>query len=256
MLTVHAVPAFADNYIWLIQAAHSNKVLVVDPGDAEPVLDYLKTQQLSPVAVLITHHHQDHIGGVERLLSQHSIPVYGPSAEQIAVVDKPLTAPVKLEVDAAFPAIDVIDTSGHTQGHISYLIEGNLFCGDTLFSGGCGRLLGGSAEQLFASLSQIKQLPAETKIYCAHEYTQANLRFAAVVEPNNEALLARQQTVNTLREQQKPTVPSFLSEELLSNPFLRCEQSSVINAVATHCGQTLNSPLAVFTELRRWKDQF
>jgi hydroxyacylglutathione hydrolase len=256
MLTVHAVPAFEDNYIWLIQAAHSNKVLVVDPGDAEPVLAYLETQQLNPVAVLITHHHQDHIGGVERLLSQHSMPVYGPSAEQIAVVDKPLTAPLKLEVDGAFPAIDVLDTSGHTQGHISYLIEDNLFCGDTLFAGGCGRLLGGSAEQLFASLSQIKQLASDTKIYCAHEYTQANLRFAAAVEPNNEALLARQQAVNTLREQQKPTVPSFLAEELLSNPFLRCEQPNVIAAVAAHCGRELNSPVAVFTELRRWKDQF
>jgi hydroxyacylglutathione hydrolase len=256
MLTVHAVPAFEDNYIWLIQAAHSNKVLVVDPGDAEPVLAYLETQQLNPVAVLITHHHQDHIGGVERLLSHYSMPVYGPSAEQIAVVDKPLTAPVKLEVDAAFPAIDVIDTSGHTQGHISYLIESNLFCGDTLFAGGCGRLLGGSAEQLFASLSQIKQLASDTMIYCAHEYTQANLRFAAAVEPNNQALLARQQAVNTLREQQKPTVPSLLAEELLSNPFLRCEQPNVIAAVAAHCGRELNSPVAVFTELRRWKDQF
>lgn len=256
MLKVHAVKAFSDNYIWLIQAENSRKVLIVDPGDARPVLARLREGDLSPAAILITHHHADHVGGVRALLEQYAVPVFGPAGETIPAMTHPLTETESLMVDPDFPLFRVMDTPGHTPGHICYLAENKLFCGDTLFAGGCGRLLGGSAPQLFQSLQKLKQLPDDTEIYCAHEYTQANLRFANAVEADSTALQQRAQKVRQLREADKATVPSVMSEELATNPFLRSDLPQIKKAAEQYAGRPLPDDEAVFIALRSWKDGF
>lgn len=256
MLKIHAVPAFTDNYIWLIEAEQSSNVLVVDPGDAMPVLEALKQKNLNPIAVLITHHHYDHIDGIRSLLDHYPIPVYGPETEQIPGKTFSLSEQKDLIINAEFPTASILDIAGHTSGHIAYLFGNHLFCGDTLFSAGCGRLLGGTAEQLFSSLERISQLPKDTFIFCAHEYTEANLKFAQTVEPGNPAIEQRIKEVELLRNNNKATVPTRLDVELATNPFLRCRQPQVIQSAQDYAGRSLTTPLAVFTALRLWKDQF
>lgn len=254
-MSVHAVAAFSDNYIWLIQSAQTRQALIVDPGDAQPVLAALQQLDLTPAAILITHHHHDHTGGIAALRRQFNIPVYGPAAEQISDVTDTVSTGDILRLND-FAEASVLDTGGHTPGHISYLMANQLFCGDTLFAGGCGRLLGGTASQLFASLQQIAALPATTQIYCAHEYTLANLQFALAVEPGNAALQQRFLDSKAMRANNQPTVPSTLALEKATNPFLRCEEPAVKQAAEQQAGQTLDSPLAVFTALRQWKDNY
>jgi len=256
MLTIQAVPAFNDNYIWFIQAPNSKNLLIVDPGDARPVIEAIEQQQLNPLALLITHHHSDHIAGIHDLVNYYDIPVYGPKSEAIPDLTYPLTACDDLIINAAFPTITVLDVPGHTSGHIAFLIDGSLFCGDTLFGAGCGRLLGGTAKQLHASLQLIANLPQQTKIFCAHEYTQANLRFAAVVEPNNTKIRQRILDTDALLMNDGSSLPSSLALELQTNPFLRSRQPDVIQAAEQFAGQQLHDPEAVFTALRSWKDQF
>ncbi len=256
MLTVHAVNAFKDNYIWLIQAENSRKVLIVDPGDADPVFQALKHKDLEPAAILITHHHADHIGGVDALLEKYQLPVFGPAGETIPAVTHPLQASEDVNIDPDFPLFRVLDTPGHTQGHICYLVENKLFCGDTLFAGGCGRLLGGTARQLFHSLQQLKQLPWDTEVYCAHEYTAANLRFASAVEANNPALQERQEETRKLREQGQATIPSLMADELATNPFLRSHIPNIRTAAETFSDRSLDDDESVFAALRQWKDNF
>lgn len=256
MLTIQAVPAFNDNYIWFIQEPDSKKLLIVDPGDAGPVIHAIEQQQLNPVALLITHHHSDHIAGISELVNYYDIPVYGPKSEAIPYLTHPLSACDNLMINTVFPPLTVLDVPGHTYGHIAFLIDGNLFCGDTLFGAGCGRLLGGTAKQLHASLQLIATLPEQTRICCAHEYTQANLRFAARVEPNNTEIRQRIVETNALVMNGKPSLPSSLTLELKTNPFLRCQQPDVIQAAQHFSGHQLHSSEAVFTSLRLWKDQF
>ncbi|SFK66431.1 hydroxyacylglutathione hydrolase [Methylophaga sulfidovorans] len=256
MLTVHRIPAFEDNYIWLIQAQGTNKVIVVDPGDAMPVLNTLRSKDLDLIGIFITHHHADHTAGIVELTKDLTIPVYGPANENINGVTHPLSGRDTVKVDPAFPEFTVLNTPGHTPGHISYLAEGKLFCGDTLFAAGCGRLLGGSAEQLHSSLKLLATLPATTEIYCAHEYTLANLRFAKAVEPENALLKQRFEQTEKARQQQQATVPSLMEDELATNPFLRCELDSIKKATETFSGRPLSNSQAVFTALRAWKDQF
>ena len=256
MLTVHAVKAFQDNYIWLIQAEHSQKVLIVDPGDADPVLQRLAEKRFVPIGILVTHHHADHIGGIQQLLQHFTMPVFGPAQEQIPFITQPLQECGDLRIDPDFPVFRILETPGHTAGHICYLVENKLFCGDTLFAGGCGRLLGGSAEQLFRSLQRLKTLPADTEIYCAHEYTQANLRFASTVDTENTELLLRERSVAKRRLQDQSTIPSTLAVELATNPFFRTDDSRIKKAAETYSGRPLNDPLAVFTVIRSWKDRF
>lgn len=256
MVQVHAVNAFSDNYIWLLQADNSRHVIIVDPGIAEPVLRKLQALHCIPVAIIITHHHADHIGGVDDLLAQYTIPVYGPADESIPTVSQALTATDSLLIHPDFPTFSVLNTPGHTIGHISYLVENKLFCGDTLFAGGCGRLLGGTAAALLNSLEKIRQLASQTQVYCAHEYTEANLRFALEVDPTNHRLQQRAETVRQDRQQHKATVPSLLADEVETNPFLRCDDPMIKRAVEQHANCDLVDTLAVFSELRKWKDQF
>jgi hydroxyacylglutathione hydrolase len=256
LLSVHTIPILEDNYVWLIQVPDSQAVIVVDPGDEAPVLAYIKAHDLIPVALLITHHDYDHVDGIKPFLAEYNVPVYGPANELIPGMTRPLSAIEQLSVHVDFPPIQVLDVPGHTHGHIAYLIDDCLFCGDTLFAAGCGRLRGGTHAQLFSSLKQISQLSPATKIYCSHEYTEANLAFARAVEPNNLAITERQEKVTSLRQTGKTTLPTHLALELETNPFLRCDKTSVINAVEQHVSQRLIDEQAVFTALRQWKDTF
>lgn len=256
LFTVHSIAILEDNYVWLIQAGNTNSVIVVDPGDAKPVLSYIKAHNLTPVALLITHHHYDHVDGIQPFLQHYNVPVFGPKKERIPSKTRSLSCTEHLEIHPDFPAFRVLDVPGHTLGHIAYLINDCLFCGDTLFSAGCGRILGGSTAALFSSLELISRLPPTTKIYCTHEYTAANLRFAHTIEPDNTDILQRQQAVSQLRQNDLPSLPSTLALELKTNPFLRCNQSSVKQRAEQYSAQRLNDDLAVFTVLRKWKDTF
>lgn len=262
MLSVQAVNAFNDNYIWLIRQADQPQVAIVDPGDAELVIAALRKHALQPVAILITHHHWDHVGGIGDLLAQYpSLPVYGPARETIPHISQPLVDGDTVHLDALNADFSVLDVPGHTAGHIAYFhaSEGpgdpNMaFVGDTLFAGGCGRLFEGTPAQMHDSLNRIAALPADTQVYCAHEYTEANLTFARIAEPDNTALQARQQAVSKLRLKNQATVPSLLSEEKATNPFLRCDQPDIIRGAEGFSGRKLNSGADIFAVVRHWKD--
>jgi len=254
--TVLHVSAFEDNYIWLVQGHVPGRVAVVDPGDEEPVIKRLERDGLQPVAVLCTHRHWDHTDGIQALHDRYQIPVYAPARENIAAATNKMAGGDKVALEALGLQLDVIDTPGHTRGHIAYFGDGMLFCGDTLFSAGCGRLFDGSIEQLYASLERLANLPDNTLVYCAHEYTAANLRFAAAVEPGNPTIRARSDEVERLRAHGQPSLPAILGNEKRYNPFLRSGTPAVRQAAERHAGKPLETPLAVFTELRRWKDGF
>lgn len=255
MIQVNAIEAFDDNYIWSIGSTNRPEQLIVDPGDANPVIEFLQQQQYSAAAILITHHHHDHVGGITKLL-QHfpGIPVYGPAKEKIPHITKPLREGDWLDFNDIGLRLQVLDTPGHTVGHICYLGEDMLFCGDTLFAGGCGRIFGGTAAQLYESLEKIRALPPTTKIYCAHEYTAANLTFAKVAEPDNAQLLQRITSVASTRQQNMATVPSLLNDEQQTNPFLRCHLPHMRSAAENFAGRLLPTPSDVFAVVRHWKD--
>jgi len=261
MLTVHTITAFEDNYIWLIRHPEQPQVVIVDPGDATPVIAAITAQSLKPVAILITHHHWDHVGGIEELLARWPMPVYGPACETISHVSQPLAEGDPVHIEALAADFQVLHVPGHTAGHIAYYhpasnIDGHgmIFVGDTLFAGGCGRLFEGTPAQMHDSLSQIASLPDDTRVYCAHEYTTDNLTFARIVEPDNLALQARQQTVRQQRERGQATVPSLLGDEKATNPFLRCEQAGIVRAAEGFSGRKLHTSAEVFATIRHWKD--
>lgn len=258
MTTITPIPAFKDNYIWLIELQAG--AVVVDPGDAAPVLDYLKNHRLRLTAILITHHHEDHQGGIEALVAAcgktHAPRVFGPIAESIIGLTNPLQGGERLSVAGDTP-FEVIATPGHTRGHLSYLHGDNLFCGDTLFAAGCGRLFEGTAEQMKNSLDRLAALPGDPWIFCAHEYTLANLRFAQAVEPDNADIEHRILEVEQRRRQDQPSLPSSMSEEKKTNPFLRYDIPAVVANVQRYLGSTQPlTPLEVFTALRAWKNVF
>lgn len=254
MADVIAIPAFEDNYLWLL--VQGNYAAVVDPGDAEPVWDYLVQHQLKLCAILCTHHHGDHVGGILSLLSHGSVPVYGPAREAIpgrtvAVKQGDVVRIPELALEFA-----VLDVPGHTSGHVAYYGAERLFCGDTVFGCGCGKLFEGTPPMMHASLSKIAALPDDTLLYCAHEYTLENIQFAKAVEPHNADLHAREAQDRKRRAQGLATVPFLLSMEKRTNPFLRSHEPSVINAAQAHTGQTLTTPAQVFAAVRAWKDTF
>lgn len=259
MNSVLHVCAFEDNYIWLIRSRsvqYPDHVIIVDPGDAAPVLAALAQRHLIPAAILCTHHHPDHVDGVPDLLRHYPVPVFGPARENIPSVTRSVEDGDNIHIKYMGIDLQVLATPGHTHGHVAYYGHGSLFCGDTLFSAGCGRLFEGTAAEMHASLGRLAALPPDTAVYCGHEYTLANLRFALTVEPENADTRAYRDRVATLRAAQAPTLPSTIGLEQRINPFLRADEPTVHAAVEAHTQQRLESVLDVFAALRRWKDHF
>lgn len=257
VLKVTAVPAFDDNYLWLIHSPRAaDQVLVVDPGDAGAIDSALQRHQLTLRGILVTHHHGDHVGGVNDLLQKYDVPVYGPTNEPIPGHPHRVVEGQHVQFDDLGLAFQVLELPGHTLGHIGYAGHGAVFCGDTLFSGGCGRLFEGTPAQMTASLQKLATLPIATAVYCAHEYTLGNLRFAQVVEPNNTALTEYLGQCLELRRAGRPTVPSSIGLELRINPFLRTSAGTVKQAAEHHAGRKIDSETEVFAILREWKNHF
>ena len=257
MLEASPVRAFSDNYLWLIRAPlEPTAAVVVDPGDARPVEATLQDQELELRAILVTHHHADHVGGVAALAERHGAAVFGPARERMPCPARPLDDGDTVSLADIGLEFHVMSVPGHTLGHIAYHGHGALFCGDTLFSAGCGRLFEGSAVQMHESLRRIAALPDDTRIFCAHEYTLSNLRFAAAVEPGNADVLETLESVRVLRSRDAITLPSTLGRERRFNPFLRCEVPAVRAAAEARAGSTLHGPAEVFAVLRAWKDGF
>lgn len=256
-LTVIPVPAFADNYLWLVHGVTDpRRAAVVDPGAAAPVLAALGAQSLTLEAILVTHHHADHTGGVAELAERTGAAVWGPARERVPAPCTALEGGDRVVLERLGLSFEVIDVPGHTAGHIAYAGHGAVFCGDTLFSGGCGRLFEGTAEQMLGSLDRLAALPRDTRVYCAHEYTLANLRFALEVDPHNDALRAWREEALLLRERGEPTLPSTIGRERDVNPFLRCRTEAVREAAGRHAGRALATPVEVFAAVRQWKDGF
>lgn len=256
MFQVTPIPAFNDNYIWALQLPGSSAIAVVDPGDAAPVETYLQKNNLQLTAILVTHHHADHTGGVAQLAKQHQVPVYGSHQSRYNGITHPLQRGDTVALENY--VLTVEEVPGHTLDHISYYLaegEGQLFCGDTLFLAGCGRLFEGSAEQMLAAMHYFRSLPTSTQVYCTHEYSLANLAFAAAVEPDNQAIRQAIQHCKQLRSNNKPTLPSTIATELEINPFMRSDQPAVIEAAANFNGSQGNEAI-VFAAIREWKNQF
>jgi hydroxyacylglutathione hydrolase len=255
-LNIEPIRAFDDNYIWLLTREGYSGCAVVDPGDEEPVIKALKKRGLELEAILVTHKHGDHVGGIHGLKKRWpQAVVFGPAHEKIKRLDRKLVAGDVVELHGLEISFEVLDVPGHTEGHIAYHGEGVLFCGDTLFSCGCGRVFSGTFEQLSDSLRSLAELPADTRVYCAHEYTQANIGFAKWVEPDNPDLLVREERVAAQRAAHEPSVPSILGDEMLTNPFMRTDVPSVVAAASAWAGEPLYSPREVFRALRTWKDR-
>ncbi|NMH61259.1 hydroxyacylglutathione hydrolase [Alteromonas ponticola] len=254
-VSVTAIPAFTDNYIWCL---HNNvDAVIVDPGDAEPVLRFLKQQNLKLAAILITHHHHDHTGGITRLTSTRpAIPVIGPRGNHIRGITKSVTQGDTVHLPVINCEFTVMEIPGHTLDHIAFYGHGAIFCGDTLFAAGCGRLFEGSSEQMAHSLSKLKRLPDNTKVYCAHEYTLANIKFAREVEPNNTVLRDYEIWARQQRDQNNVTLPSDIATQKAVNPFLRCQHEEVRSAAQAKSEHKLRDDVAVFAALRSWKDKF
>ena len=258
MFDVIRIPAFKDNYIWLLRKGAS--AVVVDPGDARPVLDLFEREGLTLTSILITHHHADHQGGVARLLENYAAPVFGPAAESITAITRPLFGGETIRLESLDLELQVLAVPGHTLGHLAYFGSGCLFCGDTLFTGGCGRLFEGTPAQMHDSLTRLAALPEQTAVFCAHEYTETNLRFALAVEPRNRRLRERVDEVAVARAKGWATVPSTLALERATNPFLRCQEAEVVATAKSRAALNNQAfsgdPLAVFSVLREWRNSF
>jgi hydroxyacylglutathione hydrolase len=251
MLTISPVRAFSDNYIWVLH--NQTDAIAIDPGEAKPLLAFLDAQQLNLQGVLITHRHQDHIGGLPELLRRHpTLPIYGPPT--LAEVSHVLRDGDQFQVLGTH--FDVIAVPGHTLDHLSYYSAPNLFCGDTLFGAGCGRLFEGTPQQMLDSLTELANLPPDTQIYPAHEYTVANLYFAQAVEPNNDDIKQRLNSDRVRQNNGFPTLPSTLALEQATNPFLRTSCNTVKSAATHHANRQINAQDEIFAELRAWKNGF
>lgn len=246
--------AFSDNYIWTIRDRQC--AAVVDPGDAAPVLDYLRRENLRLVAILNTHHHADHVGGNGALLEHASVPVFGPLDPRIPEVTKRLADGERIRLPHFDIELEVVEIPGHTRSHIAFHGAGMLFCGDTLFAVGCGRLFEGTPQQMHDSLSKLMRLDANTRVYCGHEYTASNIRFARAAEPGNRSLLELEGRVRALRDRDLPTLPSTIDQEKATNPFVRCSEPEVVEAASRYAGRPLKDPVSVLGAIREWKNNF
>lgn len=256
-MQIHAVPAFQDNYLWVI--AEGGRAAVVDPGDAAAIEAFLAREGLELAAILATHHHGDHVGGLKTLAAHWKCPVFGPAGEPIVGLTRKLSEGDHIDVPGIDVAFEVLDVPGHTAGHIAYVRRGDdplVFCGDTLFACGCGRLFEGTPEQMVASLAKLALLPHETRAFCAHEYTMSNIRFAEAVEPGNARLAERKARESARRARNEPTVPMLIGDELETNPFLRCGEPEVVASAERHAGRRLAGYVDVFAEIRQWKNSF
>jgi hydroxyacylglutathione hydrolase len=256
-INVRPVRAFTDNYIWLIESPKAqDRLVAVDPGEAAPVIAELGRSGASLAAILLTHHHPDHVGGVPELLRHADVPVIGPHDTRIAHRTRTAKQGDRCEMPDLGLAFEILQVPGHTLSHIAFWGHGALFCGDTLFSAGCGRMFEGTPTQMNASLDKLRDLPPETRMYCGHEYTAANLRFALTVDPANAAAVDYQLSVEQVRTEGRPSLPSTMALETRINPFLRCDDPIVVRAAEKHAGHSLTNPADVFGVLRAWKDQF
>lgn len=257
MYKITAIPAFQDNYIWAIH--DERRAVVVDPGDAAPVLEFIAARGLELTGILCTHRHRDHIGGIAGLRAVYNVPVYGRRHDHNPHITHDLREGEKLDLPAFGLVFDILELPGHLDDHLAYFAASAtpplLFCGDVLFGAGCGKNFEGTVAQLHHSLQRISRLPGATLAYCAHEYTASNLRFARLCDPDNPAIALRTEQTLTLRANHLPTVPSTIALELATNPFLRCGQPGIINVLRQR-GLTASSELAVFTALRAWRDDF
>ena len=264
LLQVWPIPAFDDNYIWCIHDGAS--ALVVDPGDSVPVLRYLEKHKLTLTGILITHHHADHTGGILQILQtlKEPIPVYGPASIDIPGRTQAMMEGDKIEIAAPRMSLKVFEVPGHTLSHIAYfanmqanIVEPMLFCGDTLFASGCGRLFEGTPTQMSESLAKFAALPKNTLVFCTHEYTLSNIRFALAVEPNNANLLSWAERAQEMRAKHLPTLPTTIGQELQVNPFMRCDTKEVLESALSISGETsLPTPAHVLAVIRAWKDRF
>ena len=254
MLEIVPLPAFQDNYIWTLR--DGKNAAVVDPGEARPVKEYLAREGLTLVAILATHHHPDHVGGIAELVAMTKVPVFGPKGEPIPELTHPVGQGDKVEISALDAVFSVLDIPGHTRAHVAYYGLDSLFCGDTLFACGCGRVFEGTAKQMLDSLSKLAALPDETRVYCGHEYTLANIKFAREVDPDNRLLAAREAKAAKLRAAGRPTLPSTLGEERATNPFLRCAEPAVVESANKYLGARIADPVRVFAAIREWKNRF
>jgi len=255
MITIVPVRAFKDNYIWIIRDDMQHTAWVVDPGDASPVNQYLQEHKLELKGILITHHHSDHSGGVADLLDKWgAVPVYASTKSKVPFVSHFVKEGD--EVNCGLLKLKVVEIPGHTLDHIAFYNNEIIFCGDTLFSAGCGRVFEGTFEQMYFSLSKILKMNPSLKIYCGHEYTLQNLKFAEHVEPANQFIQDKINWASQLMTEGKPTLPSLLQDEMKMNPFLRCNESSVIQAAEKFAKNDLTTSEDVFKALREWKNQF
>ena len=254
MIKIESIEAFTDNYIWLVTTNEGS--IVIDPGESSNVINYLDNNQLDLKAIFITHHHFDHTGGIDEITSYYPVNVFGP-INDVETINKRLKDGDRVSIIGI--DFEIIEIPGHTLDHIAYFSENNgnpiLFCGDTLFAAGCGRVFEGTFEQMYESIIKLKNLPINTKIYCGHEYTLSNLEFAKEAEPFNQDTLSRYNNVLKLREKGTPSIPSLLSTELKTNPFLRCDNKEVQENISTKF-KTIKESKEIFKALRLWKDNF
>src|SRR3990167_822532 len=255
MFSIFPIPAFNDNYIWALVDDNKKQAIIVDPGDAAPVLAFLEQKQLALKAILITHKHHDHTGGIPALLSIFpNVSVFANPTEEVKRATQFISDGESIMINEH--AFRVIAIPGHTLDHVAYYCKPYLFCGDTLFTNGCGRIFEGTAKQMLQSLKKLMALPDDTQIYCGHEYTLSNIKFALQIEPANVELQKRLKNTEKLRLENKPTVPSTLKLEKDTNPFLRCQYQSVIDSVSRQSGKLCKTEVDVFYELREWKNRF
>lgn len=253
-LSIEAIPTLESNYVWVLHEGHD--AILVDPGESGPPLRWLAERDMTLRALLITHHHGDHTDGIDAILAEQAVPVYGPEDGRAPQIDHPVREGDHVRIESPRAHFEVLSVPGHTSSHLAFFGHRMVLCGDALFSAGCGRVFEGTAEQMLASLDKLAELPADTRVLCGHEYTVANCRFALAVEPGNEDLRSRAREAESLRDKGESTLPSSIGAERRYNPFLRTRERAVIDAAREHDPGCGDDPVSVFAAVRRWKDNF